>query len=107
MSTTSRAPSRTLSVIANAHIDPVWLWNRSSGRCSWNATIKNTVRMMAAFPELTFTCSYIINGHDGIYPMAELRWIVFIHQLGAEKQQLLVLHAIVFFCGDDMSDDFC
>lgn len=49
--------TRVLSFVANAHIDPVWIWNRSSGRCSWNTTIMNTVRMMKMYPELHFTCS--------------------------------------------------
>ena len=57
MSKDSPNDSRALSVIANAHIDPVWLWNRSSGRCSWNTTIMNAVRLMKRYPELIFTCS--------------------------------------------------
>lgn len=50
-------PQRRLNVIANTHMDPVWLWDRSAGRNSWNSTIQSVVRMMTDFPEITFSCS--------------------------------------------------
>ncbi len=50
-------PSRKLHIITNSHIDPIWIWNRSSGRCSWNNTIATVVRMMKLYPELKFSCS--------------------------------------------------
>ncbi len=48
---------KQIHIIANSHMDPVWIWNRSSGRRAWNNTITTTVRLMKKYPEMTFTCS--------------------------------------------------
>lgn len=46
-----------LYVISNSHLDPVWLWNRSSGRSAWLNTMHSVVRIMDEEPDLKFTCS--------------------------------------------------
>ena len=49
--------AKKLYVICNSHLDPIWLWNRRSGRSAWLNTMHSVVRMMREFPELKFTCS--------------------------------------------------
>ncbi len=49
--------SKRLHVIANSHIDPVWLWRRSSGRTSWLNTVRSVVRIMDEQPDIKFSCS--------------------------------------------------
>ncbi len=49
--------SKRLYVIANSHIDPVWLWRRSSGRTSWLNTVRSVVKIMDEQPDLKFSCS--------------------------------------------------
>ena len=46
-----------LYIIANSHIDPVWIWSLSSGRSSWLNTLHSTVKIMEEYPDLKFTCS--------------------------------------------------
>ncbi len=48
---------KKLYVICNSHLDPVWLWNRSSGRSSWLNTMHSVVRIMEEQPDLKFNCS--------------------------------------------------
>ena len=48
---------KTIHLIANSHIDPVWLWNRSSGRSSWGNTMHSVVRIMKKYPEMKYSCS--------------------------------------------------
>lgn len=48
---------KKLYVICNSHLDPVWIWNRSSGRSAWLNTMHSVVRMMHDFMDLKFTCS--------------------------------------------------
>jgi alpha-mannosidase len=50
-------PSKKLYIILNSHIDPVWLWNKSSGRASFINTMHSTVKIMHERPELKFSCS--------------------------------------------------
>ena len=49
--------NKRIHVIVNSHLDPVWLWNRSSGRAAWSNTAGTVVRLMREFPEMTFSCS--------------------------------------------------
>jgi len=51
------AMKKRLYAICNTHLDPVWIWNRRSGRCAWLNTMHSVVRMMREFPELKFSCS--------------------------------------------------
>lgn len=44
-------------LIGNAHLDPVWLWNREQGLAEVKATFKSVLQRMEEFPDFTFTCS--------------------------------------------------
>jgi len=57
--------AKKIFVISNSHLDPIWIWNRRSGRCAWINTMHSVVRMMERRPELKFTCS----------SSAQYRWI--------------------------------
>ena len=48
---------KKLYIICNSHLDPIWLWNRSSGRSSWLNTMHSVIRIMDENPDLKFTCS--------------------------------------------------
>ena len=48
---------KKLYVICNSHLDPIWLWNRSSGRSAWLNTMHSVIRIMEDEPDLKFTCS--------------------------------------------------
>ena len=49
--------AKKIFVISNSHLDPIWIWNRRSGRCAWVNTMHSVVRMMDRHPELKFTCA--------------------------------------------------
>ena len=49
--------TRKIHLIANSHLDPVWIWDRTCGRDSWSNTIYSVVRLMQDDPEVTFSCS--------------------------------------------------
>ena len=49
--------ARRLHIIANAHVDPVWIWSRHSGRNAWLNTIASNVALLKEFPEAKFVCS--------------------------------------------------
>ncbi len=46
-----------LHVICNSHIDPVWIWRRSSGRTAWVNTAASVIGIMKDFPMVKFACS--------------------------------------------------
>lgn len=48
---------KTIHLICNSHLDPVWLWNRSSGRSAHLNTMHSVIRMMDENPDLKFNCS--------------------------------------------------
>ena len=45
----------TVHMIANAHIDPAWLWQWREGREEVFATCRSALDLMQEFPELTFS----------------------------------------------------
>ena len=49
--------NKKLYVITNSHLDPIWLWNRSSGRSSWLNTMQTVTKIMSEEPDIKFTCS--------------------------------------------------
>jgi len=49
--------SYTVHMIANAHIDPVWLWTEDEGREVVLATCRTMVEMLRKHPEFTFVRS--------------------------------------------------
>lgn len=53
-------------VIANAHLDPVWLWDWREGLNEGIATCRAVLNLMEEFPELTFT-----RGEASIYEHIE------------------------------------
>jgi alpha-mannosidase len=48
--------SRTLHLIGNSHIDPVWLWQWPEGYQEIRATFRSALDLMNEYPELIFTC---------------------------------------------------
>ena len=47
---------RTLHLIGNSHIDPVWLWQWPEGYQEVRATFRSALDLMNEYPELIFTC---------------------------------------------------
>ena len=47
---------RTLHMIGNAHIDPVWLWQWPEGYQEVRATFQSAVDRLEEYPEFVFTC---------------------------------------------------
>lgn len=48
---------KKIYLICNSHLDPVWLWNRTSGRSSWLNTMHSVVRIMEEQSDIKFNCS--------------------------------------------------
>lgn len=55
-----------IHLIGNAHLDPVWLWDRHEGMNEGIATIRSILDLMDAYPEMTF-----IRGEAAIYDFVE------------------------------------
>ena len=49
--TTTNRPDRTLHMIGNAHIDPVWLWQWPEGYQEVRATFQSAIDRMAEYPD--------------------------------------------------------
>ena len=47
---------KTLHLIGNSHIDPVWLWQWPEGYQEIRATFRSALDLMNEYPELIFTC---------------------------------------------------
>jgi alpha-mannosidase len=52
----SRFVTRTLHMIGNAHIDPVWLWQWPEGYQEVRATFQSAIDRMEEYPDFVFTC---------------------------------------------------
>ncbi len=50
-------PKKTLHLIGNAHIDPVWLWTWQEGYHEAHATFRSALDRMDEYPDFTFTAS--------------------------------------------------
>jgi len=48
---------RTLHLIGNSHIDPVWLWPWEEGLAEVKATFASALERIREYPEFVFTCS--------------------------------------------------
>jgi alpha-mannosidase len=48
--------TRTIHMIGNAHIDPVWLWQWPEGYQEVRATLQSAVDRMDEYPDFVFTC---------------------------------------------------
>ncbi|MBE7212965.1 MAG: alpha-mannosidase, partial [Gluconacetobacter diazotrophicus] len=57
---------RTLHLLPNAHLDPVWLWDWREGLNEGLVTIRTVLDLMDEFPELTF-----LRGEVSIYEHVE------------------------------------
>lgn len=54
------APDRTLHMIGNAHLDPVWLWPWQEGYQEARATFRSVLERMDEYPDFIFTCDQIV-----------------------------------------------
>jgi alpha-mannosidase len=52
----SNGSERTLHLIGNSHIDPVWLWQWPEGFQEVRATFRSALDRLNEFPEFIFTC---------------------------------------------------
>ena len=57
---------KTIHLIGNAHLDPVWLWDRREGLNEGLTTVNTMLDLMDEFPEMTF-----IRGESAIYQHIE------------------------------------
>lgn len=57
------APERTLHMIGNAHIDPVWLWPWQEGYQEARATFWSAIHRMEEYPDFVFTCNQMVLLH--------------------------------------------
>ena len=51
---------RTLHMIGNAHLDPVWLWPWQEGYQEARATFRSALDRMDEYPDFIFTCDQIV-----------------------------------------------
>jgi alpha-mannosidase len=58
--------TKTIHLIGNAHLDPVWLWDRREGLNEGITTVRTMLDLMDEFPEMTF-----IRGESAIYQHVE------------------------------------
>ncbi|REF36440.1 alpha-mannosidase [Thermasporomyces composti] len=59
MSRPQAAPRRTLHMVGNAHIDPVWLWRWPEGLAEARATFWSAIHRMEEYPDFVFTCDQV------------------------------------------------
>ena len=53
-------PDRTLHMIGNAHLDPVWLWPWQEGYQEARATFASAIHRMDEYPDFIFTCDQMV-----------------------------------------------
>ncbi|RLK25254.1 alpha-mannosidase [Micromonospora sp. M71_S20] len=53
-------PQRTLHMIGNAHLDPVWLWPWQEGYQETRATFWSAIHRMEEYPDFVFTCNQVV-----------------------------------------------
>jgi alpha-mannosidase len=53
-------PDRTLHMVGNAHLDPVWLWPWQEGYQEARATFWSAIHRMDEYPDFVFTCDQIV-----------------------------------------------
>ena len=51
---------RTLHMIGNAHLDPVWLWPWQEGYQEARATFWSAIHRMDEYPDFVFTCDQVV-----------------------------------------------
>ncbi|WP_211267205.1 alpha-mannosidase [Nonomuraea candida] len=53
-------PGRTLHMVGNAHLDPVWLWPWQEGYQEARATFWSAIHRMDEYPDFIFTCDQVV-----------------------------------------------
>ena len=53
-------PDRTIHMIGNAHLDPVWLWPWQEGYQEARATFWSVIQRMDEYPDFVFTCDQVV-----------------------------------------------
>ncbi len=53
-------PDRTIYMIGNSHIDPVWLWPWQEGYQEARATFWSAIHRMDEYPDFVFTCDQMV-----------------------------------------------
>ena len=53
-------PDRTIHMVGNAHLDPVWLWPWQEGYQEARATFWSAIQRMDEYPDFVFTCDQMI-----------------------------------------------
>ncbi|GIG29554.1 alpha-mannosidase [Cellulomonas marina] len=53
-------PDRTIHMIGNSHIDPVWLWPWQEGYQEARATFWSAIQRMDEYPDFVFTCDQVV-----------------------------------------------
>src|SRR4051812_22644548 len=53
-------PDRTLHMVGNAHLDPVWLWPWQEGYQEARATFWSAIHRMDEYPDFVFTCNQVV-----------------------------------------------
>jgi alpha-mannosidase len=51
---------RTMHMVGNAHIDPVWLWQWPEGYQEVRATFRSAIDRMEEYPDFVFTCDSVL-----------------------------------------------
>jgi alpha-mannosidase len=54
------SPDRTIHMIGNAHLDPVWLWPWQEGYQEARATFWSAIHRMDEYPDFIFTCDQVV-----------------------------------------------
>ncbi|WP_203433119.1 alpha-mannosidase [Jiangella asiatica] len=54
------ARKRTLHMVGNSHLDPVWLWPWQEGYQEARATFWSAIHRMEEYPDFVFTCDQIV-----------------------------------------------
>ncbi len=57
------SPDRTLHLIGNSHLDPVWLWPWQEGYQEARATFWSAIHRMEEFDDFVYTCDQIVLLH--------------------------------------------
>jgi alpha-mannosidase len=53
-------PDRTLHMVGNAHLVPVWLWPWQEGYAEARATFWSAIHRMEEYPDFVFTCDQVV-----------------------------------------------
>ncbi|HEX6499096.1 MAG TPA: glycoside hydrolase family 38 C-terminal domain-containing protein [Micromonosporaceae bacterium] len=54
------ARDRTIHMVGNAHLDPVWLWPWQEGYQEARATFWSAIHRMEEYPDFVFTCNQVV-----------------------------------------------